>query len=82
MKSSTIAALKSAAPGIWAGTLPEFPSQTVAKTSKIVEWLKDNPGIHTAAELGALVGWGDRQTRSALAAIELQGGKGKGYQWK
>lgn len=82
MQKSTIAELRAAARNIIAGTLPEFPGQTIAKTAKLVEFLKQNPGIHTARDLGKIVGWGDRQTRSALAAIGIKGDQGKGYRWK
>jgi len=82
MQKSTIASLRVSGPNLLKGVVPKVPTVTEGKILLILDFLKQNPGSHTAARLGAVVGWGDRQTRQALWAIGLQGRKGKGYEWK
>lgn len=81
MRNSSIAALESLAPEILKGKLPRYSSIAARKAARIVRYLKENPGAHTAAELGALVGWGAQHTRVALGAIGVKGSR-KGYEWK
>lgn len=81
MRLTSIAALKSLAPAILKGKLPRFSSLSARKADHIVRYLKENPGVHTAAELGALVDWGAQHTRVALGALGVKGTR-KGYEWK
>jgi hypothetical protein len=46
-----------------------------------MRYLREYPGAHTAAELGALVDWSPQHTRVVLGALGLRGGR-KGYEWK
>lgn len=81
MRNSSIAALEQLAPAILKGKLPPYSSISARKAARIVRHLKENPGAHTAAELGALVDWGAQHTRVALGALGSRGGR-KGYEWK
>jgi hypothetical protein len=81
MRSTSIAALESLAPAILKGKLPKFSSLSARKAAHIVRYLKEHPGAHTAAELGALVDWSPQHTRVVLGALGLRGGR-KGYEWK
>ncbi len=81
MQKSTIASLKRSGPNLLKGIAPKVPTVAESKLLLILDFLKTNPGSYTAAQLGAVVGWGDRQTRHALWAIGLEGRRGKGYEW-
>jgi hypothetical protein len=81
MRDSSIAALESLAPAILKGKLPPYSSISARKAAHIMRYLREYPGAHTAAELGALVDWSPQHTRVVLGALGLRGGR-KGYEWK
>lgn len=82
VKKTTIVTLKNLAPKILEGDLPDFSGVTAQKAAAIAQYMRSNPGMHSAEELGKTVDWTAQHTRQVLAAIGLKATLGKGYEWE